>query len=293
MARRHIDSLRAKEKKQKVVAAVLGAVFLGVMALQGPKLWKQLHPPAPKSALPATATATTATATTATAPSVAVPAPGGTQPTPESTLPGSSLASSAPAAVADGQLTSFSLFTSKDPFVQQLTEGSATTGSSAPPAPSPSPSVSSPSRSSASSAGAGSPTQAGGGAAPLRAPRRVSAPTPKAAVISVNGMLYKVAPGGDFPKRSASDPSIVPLFHLLSLTAHTAKISIAGGSYANGASSVTLRENRPVTLMNTADRTRYRLILKPAGTAVPTASSRTSPPSPTSTTVTLPPPTSP
>ena len=83
----------------------------------------------------------------------------------------------------------------------------------------------------------------------------------------------------------------MPLFHLISLTAHTAKISIVGGSYANGAPAVTLRENKAVTLMNTADGTRYKLILKPVGTAVaPTAAAPTST---TSTTVTVPPPSSP
>jgi len=96
-----------------------------------------------------------------------------------------------------------------------------------------------------------------------------------------------VTVGGDFPQPSASDPSAQPLFHLVSLTAHTAKVSIVGGSYTNGAPTATLRENHPVTLMNTADGTRYKLILKPVGTAVPTGSS----PAPTtSTTVTVPPP---
>ena len=71
--------------------------------------------------------------------------------------------------------------------------------------------------------------------------------------------------------------SIVPLFHLISTTAHSAKISIVGGSYANGAAAVTLRENRPLTLMNTADGTRYRLVLKPQGTAVPASTTPTAP----------------
>jgi len=55
------------------------------------------------------------------------------------------------------------------------------------------------------------------------------------------------------------------------VTAHSAKISIAGGSYATGAQTVTLRENKPVTLMNTADGTRYTLILKTLRTAVSSA----------------------
>ena len=78
------------------------------------------------------------------------------------------------------------------------------------------------------------------------------------------------------------------------MTRHTATISIAGGSYATGAATVTLRENKPVTLMNTADGTRYTLVLKPAGTAVSTGTAKTgsssgSGSSSTPTTVTLPP----
>src|SRR5215831_4826405 len=46
MANKRVDSLKAKQKKQKILAAVLGVVFLGVVAFEGPKLWKQLHPPA-------------------------------------------------------------------------------------------------------------------------------------------------------------------------------------------------------------------------------------------------------
>jgi hypothetical protein len=39
---------------------------------------------------------------------------------------------------------------------------------------------------------------------------------------------------------------------------------------------VTLHVNKPVTLMNTADGTRYRLILKPQGTPVPAGAAPTS-----------------
>jgi hypothetical protein len=125
-------------------------------------------------------------------------------------------------------------------------------------------------------------------------------------VISVNGVLYTVATNGDFPQASAADPAAVPLFHLISLTAHSAKISIVGGSYSSGSPAVTLTENKAVTLVNTADGTRYTLVLKPAGTNVPggvatssgsssssnssssSSSSSSAPASPTSTTVTLP-----
>jgi hypothetical protein len=274
MARKQIDTLKAKQKKQKIVAGVLGVVFLGVMAFEGPKTWKKLHPPAVQARPSYDEAGATTTATT---PSLAAPSLSG-NPTPSTETPsGGSLASSTPPPVADGQLTSFSRFASKDPFAQQLDakdQGDSSSGGSS------SPSSSGGAR--ASGDGGTSSSGDSGGSA--------SAPTPGTAVISLNGTLYTVAVGSDFPAASETDPSIVPVFHLVSATAHSVKISIVGGSYASGSSSVTLQENKPVTLMNTADGTRYKLILKPVGTAVPAAAA---PASPTSTTVTVPPPASP
>jgi len=268
MANKRVDSLKAKQKKQKIVAAGLGVIFLGVVAFQGPKLWKQLHPPASQ----ATPSWNEKTTTTTGTPSLAAPSLGGSE-TPSSTPSSdSSLASSSAPPVADGQLSSFSLFASKDPFAQQLSDAQATSSSSG----------GSSSGASAGSKGGGRSSSSGGGSA--------SAPTPGTAVISVNGTLYSVAVGNNFPDASSTDPSIQPLFHLASVTAHSAKISIVGGSYANGAPTVTLHENKPVTLMNTADGTRYKLILKPVGTAV---AAPAAPSSTTSTTVTVPPPSSP
>jgi hypothetical protein len=266
MAKKHVDPLKAKQKKQKILAAVLGVVFLGVMAFQVPRVMRQLHPSAPPPVHHASATPTP----TGTTPTLAAPtlAEGNQSPAPANT--GSSLASSPAPALQDGTLASFSLFASKDPFAQQISdEKSSPTGAA-------------PSASSGSSAshGGGSGSGATGG----------KAPAPGSAVISVNGTLYSVAVGTDFPQASSTDPSIVPLFHLVSVTAHTAKISIVGGSYANGAPTVTLTENKPLTLMNTADGTRYKLILKPVGTPVAAAPAPTST---TSTTVTVPPPSSP
>jgi hypothetical protein len=268
MAKKHVDPLKAKQRKQKIIAGVLGVVFVGLMAFQVPRLMKQLHPAPPPQVHHASATATPTTGT----PTLAAPtlAGGNATPTP-ATGTDSSLASSAAPAVQEGQLASFSLFASKDPFAQQISDEKSSTGSTS----------SSSSGSSSGASGGGSGSGVSGG----------KAPTPGSAVISVNGTLYSVAVGADFPQASSTDPSIVPLFHLVSVTAHTAKISIVGGSYANGAPTVTLTENKPLTLMNTADSTRYKLILKPVGTAVPTAPAPTST-SPT-TTVPVPPPSSP
>lgn len=275
MANKRVDSLKAKQKRQKMIAAGLGVVFLGVAAFQGPKLWKQLHPPASQATPSYNEQTTTTTSGT---PSLAAPSLSGNQ-SPSS--PSDSLASTPAPKVADGQLSSFSLFASKDPFAQQLSDNPDASSSSS--GSSPATSKSSSSRGSAATRSSGSSSSSGGSGS-------ASAPTPGTAVISVNGTLYSVAVGNDFPDASSTDPSIQPLFHLVSVTAHTARVSIAGGSYANGAPSVTLQENKPVTLMNTADGTRYKLILKPVGTPV---AAPAAPTSTTSTTVTVPPPSSP
>jgi hypothetical protein len=270
MAKKHVDPLKEKQKKQKILLAVLGVAFLGVFAFEGPKLWKQLHPPPlPPRVIPANGGNPVAGAPTLAAPTLS----GAQEPGATTTASPGSLVAAGPT-VQDGQLTSFSRFASKDPFSQQVSDD----------------------QSSSSSSSGGSPS--GGSGKPGIPSVPGKAPKPGSAVISVNGTLYAVATKTDFPQPSATDPTAVPLFHLVSVTAHTATISIAGGSYATGAATVTLKENKPVTLMNTADGTRYTLVLKPLGTAVSTGKTTSgigSTPSagtgttPTSTTVTLPP----
>ena len=74
------------------------------------------------------------------------------------------------------------------------------------------------------------------------------------ATITVNGLAGQVSVGASFPASS-------PVFTLVSLTPRAAKIGIAGGSYENGAATVTLAKGKTVTLMNTADGMRYVLRL--------------------------------
>jgi len=246
------DQLKAKQKKQKILAAVLGVVMLGLLAFQFPRVMKQLHKKPPVS------TVATSTTTTPGTPSLAAPTLSGSeQPAAVTSGSGSLTTGDVPPPANDGQLASFSRFASKDPFAQQLSDDA--TGS---------PTSSGSSSGGTPSLGGGSPTSSGG----------LQSPGPGSAVISVNGALMTVSVGTDFPQATASDPSLQPLFHLISLTAHTARISIVGGSYSNGAAATTLRENRPLTLMNTADGTRYKLILKPQGSAVPGEGSTTTTP---------------
>lgn len=258
MAKKHVDPLKEKQKKQKIILSVLGVVFLGLMAFQVPRVMKQLNPPAP----PVRTTATTGTPAPGT-PTLAAPTLGGAaQGATETTGASGSLVSSGGPAVQDGQLASFSQFASKDPFSQQLSDDKG------------------------SSTGATSGSSGSGTQDPGIPDIPGNEPAPGTATISVNGTLYTVPVGTDFPQSSATDPTIVPIFHLVSLTAHTAKISIVGGAYSTGARTVTLKEKKAVTLVNTADGTRYKLMLMPLGTEVPTDSggSTTTP-----TTITLPP----
>jgi hypothetical protein len=209
-------------------------ILLGVLAVTVPMTMKQIKGQNAASAAAATPATTGATTTT-----------------PTSTA-GLASGSSDGRAVGLGQLESFSRFDSKDPFRQQVDpraiEASQTPGGRA--------------------ARKGSGGDGSGSSAPSQSEPRATPPPPNSAVITVNGgPPQKVVVGEDFPR-----PPFDPLFHLVAVTRKAAKISIAGGSLADGKATVTLRKGHPLTLMNTADGTRYELRLLWLGTGVPPAS---------------------
>jgi hypothetical protein len=236
------DTAKEKAAKQKKTVIVLGVVLAGAVAFAAHTMMGMSGSP---SSAPQASTTTAAVSTPApaaptgtalpAAPSLGSIAPTATTPS-ASTSP---LVSAVQAPAGTGQLQSFSLFESKDPF---HTKGPGAGGASS------SPSSSSPSGG----------TSSGGGSAP-KIPPAPPAPPPTSAVISVNGTSESVLSGSNFPAAS-------PVFQLLSLTATTAKISVVGGSYASGAGTLTLKVNKPVTLVNTADGTRYTILLMPQGT---------------------------
>jgi hypothetical protein len=88
----------AKAKKEKILLAVCGVVFLGLLALQGPKMLKKLH------------------GSGAVAPSAVAPS---TSATPDA----AAAASASTAKTTDLQATKH--FPSKDPFIAQLDTGAA------------------------------------------------------------------------------------------------------------------------------------------------------------------------
>jgi hypothetical protein len=239
---------KAKAKRQKIYAAIGGVILLGVLGFQVPRTMKMLHPPTEESSTPAPAATTPATATPIAAPSLAggnataTAAPGGDGLTDPDAVP----------PPQSGQLLAFGLFRSKDPFVQQL-KATCTTD----PDPAGGPATSCPSGTtgaSGPSTGATGATGPAGPTTPRTKPPTVVQPAPTSAVISINGSPETVQVGGQFP---AADP----LFTLVSLTKKGAKISIAGGTLENGAPTVLLTKTKALTLMNTADGTRYVLRL--------------------------------
>jgi hypothetical protein len=157
----------------------------------------------------------------------------------------------------DGQLVSLTRFSSKDPFTPQDTPVQGSPPASSPPA------TSSPKPSTTPSAGNGGSFTP----APSSGSSGSSTPAPSLTVgtISLNKVAMAVTVKTDFPVAS-------PMFTLVSLTSTAAKIAIAGGSLATGASTVTLPLGKTVTLMNTADGTRYELIYVGPGDLTPPAS---------------------
>jgi hypothetical protein len=260
MAKKQLDPAKAKEAKQKKIA-IGGALLLVILlVVEVPSIMKRMNPPTGNDWRTQTAAVTTTGAAPVglAAPTLAGSAPAVAAGAPAPTVTGGLTADSLPTA-AVGQLASFGKFASKDPFASQApTTASTSTGPTAPPAPPTPPTT-------------GTVTGATGtGGSPSVALT--------SAVIAVNGIRAPVTVNTDFPAPTAQNPT-PGAFHLVSLTAHTAKISVAGGSYADGAPTLTLKEGKPVTLMNTADGTRYTIELYPQGASVPSAGS-TSPPAP-------------
>jgi hypothetical protein len=255
------DEAKAKAQKQKKILIGGTVVLVLLIAYQAPKMMKLMSG---KRATPVTdssvaAPPTTAGTTTTAAPATAAPttpapntvaAPSLATTTPTTTTPsaGPQLVASVEPTADPGQLQQFYRFASKDPFAVQT------------PAPASRPSSSSkPSSSSSTTTTASSP------------PPVPPAAAPSSAVISLNGTLGSVTVGAAFPTSGPVFNQVGALFQLVSLTATSAKVTVVGGSYADGSQSLTLTVGKSVTLQNTADGTRYTLVLEPQGTQVPAA----------------------
>ena len=113
-------------------------------------------------------------------------------------------------------------------------------------------------------------------------------PAPTEALIATNGVCERVSVAGTFP----TDENI---FRLVSIAKNgkSVEVGIVGGSFDNGHPTATLKLGEKITLVNTADGTRYEIVLKtscnlatPSGGATTTQSTTTTPVAPAPTTTT-------
>jgi hypothetical protein len=247
MAKKKVDLKAAKAAKQKKIVIVGGVLFIALLAFQVPRTMKMLHPK--HSAAP------TRTEYSASAPPATTPAATGAPTTSVSNTSASTTVLTAQLAPAarEGQLAVLTAaFKSKDPFRQLIKEDDGASASTA------SASTATPAKSDVTlkvvpNAKTEPATPASPAAPATPDGKKIALPF-LSAVISVNGVKEGVNVKLDFPAEA-------PVFHLVSLTNKTAKISVAGGSLAGGSNTLTLRRGKALTLVNTADGTRYRLVL--------------------------------
>ena len=209
-------------------------VLAVVLAFEVPKV---LNGGPKTSSTPPAATTSSSSATAAPVVTPAGTAAAAVTPVASSKLPNSDTQPR----VGKAQLYSFSHFTGKDPFAQQvvdLTQGLPHSGGSS------------------SSSASNTPTATSGNTAAkvtMHHPTRTLAVT-GAARISVNGRVQVVRVGASFPSAN-------PLFRLVSVSGGVARIAISSGSYSSGAKTVSLVAGRSLTLVDTADGIRYQLRL--------------------------------
>lgn len=242
MAKRSQDTAAAKAKKQKIILIVGGVLLLAVVGIQGPKLLKGSG----SSAAPPAAGATGGTVAVATPVAAAVVASGGSA----AVVAGVSLPRANVVKVETSQLASFTLFEAKDPFVQKVGEEDAASAEQA--------GATSTNPTGSSSTAAETPTPSASGATPATT---TPPPPPQPPVIYAT-IDFDTKP--QQLKVKDTFPTPEPLFVLRSLTKKQAKISVAGGSFDDGA-PVTLKLGKKVTLVNTATGVRYVLKLVYAG----------------------------
>jgi hypothetical protein len=272
MAKR-VDALKAKQAKQKKIVIGLSLLLVLVLAYQGPKTLKMLKGPQPV-AVPAPAEPAVATTP------VAAPVPS----TPvDPSQPAVLIDSETPVGAGAGQLLSFERFETNDPFQQQVDVKAGATAAdptapdadstpgTAPVSPGLDPSIPGSAENpplslgGSGSSGSGSASASGSGSSGVVPGTSAAAPA-VATTISVNGVVHTVSVGTPFP---AEDPT----FALVSLGSDgkSVQIGVAGGSLAGGGAAVKLVVGKPLTLQNTADGSRFKLVLLTVQGAAPSA----------------------
>jgi hypothetical protein len=255
--KKKVDPLKAKQQKQKIFVIAGGVLLVLVFAYEAKTLGLLGGKKAPVAAPAVTAPSSTSTAPNSLTPP-AIPDAGTAAPASAPSAPSGDLADTdAPVSSSEGQLVSFGVFETKNPFAPQVhsdpvggssTEPPPATGAAPTPADTPRADV-------PASGGTVTPsTEPPAGTTPATGTTTTTAAPRETVTISVNGRSERVAKDGTFP-------SGAPVFRLVSWTSGTAEIGIVGGSYQSGGQTLTLERGKAVTLMNTSDGKKYKLVL--------------------------------
>jgi hypothetical protein len=269
--KKKLDPIKQREKRAKIAAVAGVVLLLGVAAFEVPKMMKLMHP---KPLVPPP---------TAAAPAGTASLPGADGTPVAGTTPSGQLADTdlPPASVSSGQLISFDVFETKDPFRPQVTNAELAAADAASSGSAPSPATETPAGGTSKTPAATAsttepPTTAPAGSAPPTAlpstavpsaavpstgtpssepkPATTAKPATPTVSISVNGVSARVTTGGTFPKAT-------PVFRLVSWAKGTARVGIVGGSYSSGDPALELTLDKAVTLRNTSNGQQYKLVL--------------------------------
>jgi hypothetical protein len=219
----------ARERKQKIFVVVGGLLLVALLAFQLPKLLGG-------SSSPDAAAATTTDTSSVTGQPIVTPG------TVTPVTPATPVSQTS-------KLTSLSVFSAKDPFIQQAVTPTPSGGDGA--------------------ATAGKDAGAKGAKPDATKSESFTTGTPAstATIVVVNGHRQALTPGQKFP---ASDPVFVLVAE--NPKAKTVAIGIAGGGYESGGATTTLKVGKPLELVNTATGARYQIKLVSVGSGqAPTA----------------------
>jgi hypothetical protein len=243
-----VDTAAAKQAKQKKILIALSVVLVAVLAIQLPRMMggSDAKPVAATTDGAATAetpaaAAAAPAATTAAAGATAAAAVTGTGPS--TSVAGVTVAAAGTVEAGTSRLASFSLFETKDPFVQQVVEEKPDAGAPA---------------AAGGDAAKGDAAATSANGSPGGSTAKPAAPVMTSATVTVNGEIEQLEVKDVFPEEE-------PLFKLLALKPKAAKIGIAGGSLADG-QFVTLGLGKKITLVNSATGARYTIELQYVGT---------------------------
>ena len=252
--KKRVDPIKQREKRAKI-GAIAGVLVLALVAsYEIPSMMKTLNkkPPPPPAARAQPVTGSTAEGL----PNIASGA--SASPSASSATSGQLVDTDLPPTSSDGQLVSFSIFATKNPFRPQVSTQQTPSASAAATSTTPSTADKRGADVPASTATTATTTPGapGGSVVPSAQPAgaTTTAAQGPAVAISVNGVVSHVASQGTFPSGK-------PVFRLAGWTRDTAQIAIVGGSYATGGVTLTLHIGQALTLENQTDGKRYTLEL--------------------------------